>query len=52
MRSNGNIELGERTSTVTEKEGGSQEDFTEEIAFELHNEGLVEEEWEATGSDF
>lgn len=52
MRSYGNIELREGTPIVTEKEGGSQEDFTEEIAFELHDEELIEEEWEAMGSGF
>lgn len=52
MRFNGSIEPGERTSLVTEKKGGSQEDFTEEIALELHEEGLVEEGWEAMGSSF
>lgn len=52
MRFYGSIELRERTSIRIERDGGSQEDFTKEIAFELHDEGLVEEKWEAMVSGF
>ena len=37
---------------MTEKEGGPQEGFAEEIAFALHDEGHGEERWEARGSGF
>lgn len=52
MRFNGSIEFGERIFLVIEKKGGFQEDFIEEIVFELYEEGLVEEGWEVMGLSF
>lgn len=39
----GSTELEERTFLVTQKKEGSQKDFTEEIAFELHDEEMMKE---------
>lgn len=51
MRSYGNIELREGTSIVTEGSWISRRRYRK-IEFELHDEELVEEEWEAMGSGF